>query len=355
MSVEEVIDGQRAVRTASPSDVTVKNDKLAYAVVDGQECLVVTNVGSGSDVSLEDIASEGKNVYFSQGQTGVGNYEINGTSVVVSGSGVATNFVNTATDGSFLSINNFVNEESSLSSFEFTMPFVYGSGSQILLYALGGTYSPFAVYLLEDKLTATVFTEDSSGSSFTLTGTTDLVVGAKYWAKFSYDASTGYALKLSTNGLAYNDVQTNSTTDRPFVASENDSIYLFGRYTTNTSLTFRGSAYLSETNLYINGSLAWTAWESVSDGKTAINASPSSQIYVLDADNWSSNTYVLSVTGLGEDSIVFVGPKASADNSNEELYTSNGIRATSQGEGTLTFSAITVPTDDVLVVVTYFA
>lgn len=55
MSVEEVVNGQRAVRTATPSDVTVKNEKLAYAVVDGQECLVVTNVGGGSGTTLTAV------------------------------------------------------------------------------------------------------------------------------------------------------------------------------------------------------------------------------------------------------------------------------------------------------------
>lgn len=47
MDAETVIDGQRAVRTVTPDNVTNKNDKIAYAIVDDQLCMVVTNVNGG--------------------------------------------------------------------------------------------------------------------------------------------------------------------------------------------------------------------------------------------------------------------------------------------------------------------
>lgn len=53
MSVEQVIDGQRALRSVEPSQVENKNPDLAYAVVDGQQCLVVSCVNGGSIVGDE--------------------------------------------------------------------------------------------------------------------------------------------------------------------------------------------------------------------------------------------------------------------------------------------------------------
>ena len=51
LNPEVVIDGQRAVRTATPDAVTQKNDKIAFSIVDGQLCLIVSDVnGGGGDV-----------------------------------------------------------------------------------------------------------------------------------------------------------------------------------------------------------------------------------------------------------------------------------------------------------------
>lgn len=48
MSINQLIDGQMTVRAVMPEQVTQKNDKTAYAVVDGQQCLVVSGVNGGS-------------------------------------------------------------------------------------------------------------------------------------------------------------------------------------------------------------------------------------------------------------------------------------------------------------------
>lgn len=56
MSVYEVVDGQMAVRAVNPSTLSEKNDQTAYAVVDGQECVVVTGVNGGDLVNAIEKA-----------------------------------------------------------------------------------------------------------------------------------------------------------------------------------------------------------------------------------------------------------------------------------------------------------
>lgn len=56
MSINQLVNGQMTIRAVMPESVSVKNEKLAYAVVDGQECMVVSGVNGGSVVDCIEKA-----------------------------------------------------------------------------------------------------------------------------------------------------------------------------------------------------------------------------------------------------------------------------------------------------------
>lgn len=65
----------------------------------------------------------------------------------------------------------------------------------------------------------------------------------------------------------------------------------------------------------------------------------------LTAAGWSSNTQTVTVTGMTATGVVMVSP----DPTDQSAYTSAGIICTSQATNSLTFTATTTPTSDIVV------
>lgn len=86
----------------------------------------------------------------------------------------------------------------------------------------------------------------------------------------------------------------------------------------------------------------------------AAASKPTSNTYTLAAASWVGTTYNLTVPGLLATSTVLVSPAPSLDGSNEDLYTSSGVRATTQTTDTLTFACTDTPASDVSVVLVIY-
>ena len=86
------------------------------------------------------------------------------------------------------------------------------------------------------------------------------------------------------------------------------------------------------------------------NSSTLAMAMPHVIIATLAANNWSSNTQSVSITGMTTTSTIISAPdKASLEN-----YSSCGVELTSQAAGSITFTCETVPTTDLTVKVIYW-
>ena len=80
-----------------------------------------------------------------------------------------------------------------------------------------------------------------------------------------------------------------------------------------------------------------------------ITYTPSSTTVTLVSANWNTTTkeYTLPVVGLTATTIVWLAPSISADNSNEEVYATYGVRVKAQANGSITLGCTTVPPSNI--------
>lgn len=81
----------------------------------------------------------------------------------------------------------------------------------------------------------------------------------KYWAKITYNSSTGYELLYSTDGSNWTSLGTNSTTTAP---NTNAADILIGQnYGYGNGVAWPAVVYLTDWSMKVNGALAWKALE----------------------------------------------------------------------------------------------
>lgn len=80
-----------------------------------------------------------------------------------------------------------------------------------------------------------------------------------------------------------------------------------------------------------------------------ITYTPSSTTITLLSASWNTSTkeYTIPVVGMTATTTVWIAPSVSADNSNEELYATYGVRGKSQSTGSLVMACNTVPPEDI--------
>ena len=80
-----------------------------------------------------------------------------------------------------------------------------------------------------------------------------------------------------------------------------------------------------------------------------ITYTPSSTTITLASANWNSTTkeYTIPVVGMTATTTVWIAPSVSADNSNEELYATYGVRGKAQANGSITLGCTTIPPSDI--------
>jgi len=122
----------------------------------------------------------------------------------------------------------------------------------------------------------------------------------------------------------------------------------------------QASGYVSDAQGYANQALGYRnqasgfADAAAASAAAAAASKPTSNTYTLAAASWVGTTYNLTVPGLKATSTVLVSPAPSLDGSNEDLYTSSGVRATTQTTDTLTFACTETPASDVSVVLVIY-
>lgn len=95
-----------------------------------------------------------------------------------------------------------------------------------------------------------------------LTGTTALSAWTKYWVKYTYDATTGHTLSLSTDGVTYNVEATSTDTTKPTFYNDAQYFYL-GRTDSNYGTDF--VAHTGESYIKMDDVLVWKGYD-IDDG-----------------------------------------------------------------------------------------
>ena len=80
-----------------------------------------------------------------------------------------------------------------------------------------------------------------------------------------------------------------------------------------------------------------------------ITYTPTSTTITLLSESWNTATkeYTIPVVGMTATTTVWIAPSVSADNSNEELYATYGVKGKSQSNGSITLGCTTVPPSNI--------
>lgn len=92
----------------------------------------------------------------------------------------------------------------------------------------------------------------------------------------------------------------------------------------------------------------WIELPELKDGKIQdeqLKHIPSNMTITLSSSSWSSDTQTVQVPGVTAASIVQISAASKAD---ADAWTASGLWCTAQGAGTLTFTAETTPTENVV-------
>ena len=197
----------------------------------------------------------------------VGNIQINNTTKVVS---------NFSPNSWIISCDNFSPNNK---NWEATAKVKTNSigVNQAIFCSSTQAYQPFDVHIGSDgRLFAEAFVNYSSTELFHIYGTTVLNTNQYYWVTLEYNNETGYALKLSTDGVTFTTEATSSVTTP---INGGCDIVLGADFTTNGAYWgsyFNGSMDLNETYIKVNNEYFWkpeftpntyTAYKNITESK----------------------------------------------------------------------------------------
>lgn len=120
-------------------------------------------------------------------------------------------------------------------------------------------YQPLDIFITTDgRLSTGGYINGSTTVLFSITGNTVISANVEYWVKVEYNNASGYALKLSTDGINFTTEATSSVTTaltQPFTIALGADFAADGAYYQGA---FSGSIYLKDSYINVNGSRWWT-------------------------------------------------------------------------------------------------
>lgn len=215
-----------------------------YKLLDADGTIPAERI-SNSLTNYQEKLSSGNGIVVTQDEN---NFEYVGDTVKVSEEKVATDF--TAQTSYLTATNplfdiNTIGEHTSFDMVVCFMANVSTNSGTFLNTTPSGSTTPFGIRVTGGKLACACFGRGS------ITGTTELQLGEKIYAKISYVKDVGYTLYYSSNGKTWTQEASLTSNTQPPVALSD--LLEIGKIASG------GSIYLTETYINVDGVRVWTA------------------------------------------------------------------------------------------------
>ncbi len=161
-------------------------------------------------------------------------------------------------DDDYLTLPSYLT--STMTSFEVVVPFVTNDITVDNAGLIDTSSSPGHNFRLTVTSAGNLrfrFSTSANSTSYavSITGSTVLSVGVKYWAKVTYSSSSGYKLWLSSDGETYTREGSSSTTTRPYYSA--GITWLLGKNAAGGSV-LNGTIYLDGLSVTVDNVLKWS-------------------------------------------------------------------------------------------------
>lgn len=161
-------------------------------------------------------------------------------------------------DNDYLTLSSYFTN--TMTSFEVVVPFVTNDTTVSNAGLIDTSSSPghnFRLTVSSDGNLRFRFATSANSTSYavSITGSTVLSTGVKYWAKVTYSSSSGYKLWLSSDGETYTQEASSSTTTRPYYSA--GITWLLGKNSAGGSV-LDGTIYLDGLSVTVDNVLKWS-------------------------------------------------------------------------------------------------